>query len=150
MRIRNLILRLYILAQALFKPVAYAVAGAIVDDQGRVLLARHHYKMGWQLPIGGVERGEPAAHAVLREMKEEVGLSGGAAMLFAIYTRSGGLATNVLVLYRITGATVKFEPNLEIKEICFVDPASPPEDCTEDSRRRLQELAGIVPLSPYW
>ncbi len=149
-RVRNLVRGLLNVVQAYTAPVAYAVAGAVIDEHGRILLARHSYKVGWQLPLGGVERGEPASAAVMRELQEEIGLSGGEATLFAIYTRRGGWATNVFALYRVTGATVRFEPNLEVREIMFVDPTAPPAGCTEDSRRRLEELSGKVHPRPYW
>jgi ADP-ribose pyrophosphatase YjhB (NUDIX family) len=45
-----------------------------VDDAGRVLLVRHSYgpKL-WMLPGGGLKRGEDAATAAAREMREELG-----------------------------------------------------------------------------
>src|SRR5688572_8964609 len=114
-------MRVYIFAQSMAVPVAYAVSGAVIDAQGRVLLARHRYKLGWQLPIGGVRRGEAAEEAIRRELKEEVGFSGGTVSLFAIYTRKAGWATNVIVLYRITDAVLDFRPNLEVAETRFVE-----------------------------
>lgn len=54
---------------------AYAL---IVDDAGRVLLARHpgaRRRPGrWLLPGGGVEPGEHPEQAVIREVREETGL----------------------------------------------------------------------------
>jgi 8-oxo-dGTP pyrophosphatase MutT (NUDIX family) len=144
------LMNLYVLAQSIVTPVAYAVAGAVTDRQGRILIVRHSYKPGWQLPLGGVDRGEPASDAVLRELKEEIGLTGGAASLFGIYTRKAGWATNVIALYRVTEAIVDFRPNLEIREIAFADPAAPPAGCTDDTLRRLEELAGRSPPRPYW
>ena len=52
------------------------VAGILVKD-GQILLVRHE-KYGhsyWLLPGGGVDFGETAEEALLREFKEEVGLS---------------------------------------------------------------------------
>jgi len=149
-RVRTAIMQLYILAQSAVTPVAYAVAGAVIDSRGRVLLVQHSYKLGWQLPLGGVGRGEAASEAVLRELSEEVGVSGGEASLFGIYTRKSGWATNVVALFRITSATVDFRPNLEIRDIMFADPAAPPPGCTDDMARRLEELAGTVAPRPYW
>jgi 8-oxo-dGTP pyrophosphatase MutT (NUDIX family) len=148
--IRTALLQLFNLLQSIIVPVTYAVAGAVVDKRGHILLVKHSYKLGWQLPLGGVGRGEAASEAVLRELREEIGLTEGTAALFAIYTRRSGWATNVIALFRITGATINFSPNLEIRDIMFIDPALPPAECTDDTRRRLDELAGTVPLSPYW
>jgi len=54
---------------------AYAV---IVDGEGRVLLTREpagRYPGRWLLPGGGVEHGEHPEQAVIREVREETGLS---------------------------------------------------------------------------
>ncbi len=138
--------RFFITVRALVSPTAFGVTGAVVDDAGRVLLVRHRYMPGWQLPGGGVDRGEPPELAVLRE---EVGLSGSEAVFLGLYTRPAGWATNVIALYRVTGATVNFRPSLEILETCFADPASPPPGCSAATLRRLAELQG-APASSYW
>jgi hypothetical protein len=45
---------------------------------------------------------------------------------------------------------VNFRPNLEITDICFVDPQLPPADCAPATLRRLRELTGAAQLSPHW
>jgi 8-oxo-dGTP diphosphatase len=54
-------------------------AGAIVFDQaGRLLLIKRRNEPGaglWSLPGGRIEPGETDAHAVIREVKEETGLT---------------------------------------------------------------------------
>jgi ADP-ribose pyrophosphatase YjhB (NUDIX family) len=142
--------RLFISLRAGWAPTALGVAAAIEGDDGRVLLVRHRYAPGWRLPGGGVNRGEPPQAAVLRELAEEVGLAGGTAQFFGLYTRKAGWATSVVALYRIRGAAVNFRPNLEISEICFADPRIPPQGCTPATLRRLKELTGAAELSPYW
>ena len=49
-------------------------AVAIVEHEGRVLVLRQHHRPGWTLPGGLVNRGESGDAAVVRELKEEVGL----------------------------------------------------------------------------
>lgn len=142
--------RLLMTVKAALSPTAFGVAGLVVDDRGRVLLVRHSYKTGWCLPGGGVDRGEPPGQAVRRELAEEVGLSGGTAEFLGLYTRRAGWATNVIAFYRITGGVVAFRPNLEIREICYADPAALPPGVTPATVRRLAELSGAAPVSPYW
>ena len=142
--------RLLMTIKAILSPTAFGVAGVVEDTDGRVLLVRHSYKTGWALPGGGVDRGEPPAQAVRRELAEEVGLTGGEVQFLGLYTRRAGWATNVIALYRVTGAQIKFQPNFEIREICFADPAALPPGATPATMRRLAELAGRAAVSPYW
>lgn len=60
------------------KPSRYFRAGVgavIVDDRGRVLMLERAGKRGaWQFPQGGLKKGETALEALLREIREEVGI----------------------------------------------------------------------------
>jgi 8-oxo-dGTP pyrophosphatase MutT (NUDIX family) len=141
--------RLFMTLRALLAPTVFGVAGAVFDDEGQVLLVRHRYQPGWRLPGGGVARGEPPEQAILRELGEEVGLSGGACEFFGLYTRRAGWATNLVALYRVSG-TIAFRPNLEIRAICHADPLNPPDDTSPATRRRLAELIGAAPPSSHW
>jgi 8-oxo-dGTP pyrophosphatase MutT (NUDIX family) len=139
-----------ITAQALLTPVAYG-ACALIERDGQILLARHSYVSGWLLPGGGVGRGEPADAAILRELKEEIGLIRSAPPeLFGLYSRKAGWATNVIVLYRIRDAEFDFKPNLEIREVRFADPRNPPEGTPPSVRRRLAEFSGMEPVTTHW
>jgi ADP-ribose pyrophosphatase YjhB (NUDIX family) len=127
-----------IAVQALLSPVAFAACGLIVRD-GKVL------------PGGGVARGEPAEIAIIREMKEEIGLTDCAPPnLFGLYSRRSGWATNVIALYRLDDVDFTFTPNFEIREIRFADPLAPPDGTPASVKRRLLEFAGVEPRSPYW
>lgn len=57
---------------------AGGVRVAVIDDQGRALLVRHHYEAEgrdvWMLPGGAIEEGETSRDAAIREALEETGL----------------------------------------------------------------------------
>ena len=142
--------RIHMLARAVISPAVLGVAGAVVDGNGRVLLVRHSYAPGWQLPSGGVGRGEHPDSAVRRELAEEVGLSGGSIHLVGLYARKAGWVSAPVAFYKVEGGTIDFRPNLEIRAICFADPLAPPEGTVPAARRRLAELSGAAGISPYW
>jgi ADP-ribose pyrophosphatase YjhB (NUDIX family) len=137
-------------ARALLTPVAFGVC-AFVERDGNILLVRHSYARGWSLPGGGVKRGEPPVQAVLRELKEEVGLiRSGPPEFFGLYTRKGLWATNVVAMYRVPDVEIEFKPNFEVREIHFADPGDLPRGTSAGTRRRIAELIGGTPRSPYW
>ncbi|MBQ9061130.1 MAG: NUDIX hydrolase [Firmicutes bacterium] len=52
------------------------VRAIVLDDSKRMLLVRQHHdgKDIWMVPGGGIEEGENAAEAAIREVEEETGL----------------------------------------------------------------------------
>jgi putative (di)nucleoside polyphosphate hydrolase len=71
------------------RPARYFRAGVgavITDENGRVLaLERSDFRGAWQLPQGGLKRGETAKNGVLREIKEETGIEPAALRLVGTY-----------------------------------------------------------------
>jgi ADP-ribose pyrophosphatase YjhB (NUDIX family) len=146
-----IVVQLSVIAKSLIKPAVFGVRGIAEDGQGRVLLVRHSYLGGWHFPGGGVNRMEPPEHAITREMEEEVGLVESTAPEFiALYSQKVGWVTNVVALYRVRNARIDFKPNLEIREARFFDLGDLPEGATGATRRRLAELSGKAPRTPYW
>lgn len=144
-------MRIFVGLKALGSPVAFGACAIIEDEAGRVLLVRHSYQPGWHLPGGGVGAGEPPSEAVLRELKEEIGLvKSDPPLLMGVFTRKVGWATNVIALYRVPGAEIAFKPNFEIREIQWIDPSAPPSGTTAATRKRLAEFKGDVAQASYW
>jgi 8-oxo-dGTP pyrophosphatase MutT (NUDIX family) len=149
--IRRLALMLGLGTKALMSPVAFGVSAIVDDAEGRIILVRQTYMQGLHLPGGGVSAGEPPAEAIIRELREEIGLQSSAPPEFmGLYTRQFGIITNVVALYRVREAKFNFKPNFEIREIARVDPKNPPDEVRPGTRRRLAELVGAAPVSPYW
>ncbi|MBW2974765.1 NUDIX hydrolase [Candidatus Woesearchaeota archaeon] len=55
-----------------------ATVGAVIENDGKVLLVKRNcepFKGFWSLPDGHIDFGETAEQAVIREVKEETGLT---------------------------------------------------------------------------
>ena len=85
-----------------------------------------------------------------RELQEEVGLTGGTARLFGLYSRKVWWVTHVTALYLVEGAAVDFRPNMEVRAILWVRSDAPPPDTAPATLRRLAELAANAEPSPHW
>ena len=145
------ILTLSMVAKVLTRPTAFGACAVVENPEGRVLLVRHSYMAGWGLPGGGVGHGEPPEDALLRELREEVGLQQSDPPEFlSLHTRKVAWFTNVVALYRLRNVRIVFRPNLEVREAMFCDPALLPDGTTAATRRRLAELAGKALRDPYW
>lgn len=82
-----------------------AVGALVFDRQGRLLLERiARYStgtVGWELPAGGVEKGESPAAAAQREVFEETGYRTTAAKQLYSYFPMNGSANKVFHLVRM-------------------------------------------------
>lgn len=125
--------------------------GVAIDDAGRVLLVRHTYRHGWYLPGGGVESGETARDAVIREMAEEGGVEAiGAPVLFGFYA-SLSFKNDHIALYRVPEwrACAPLD-NGEIAERGFFAPDDLPSEATDGTRRRVAEIFHGAEIGVMW
>lgn len=128
------------------------VRAACFDEAGRVFLVRHTYVPGWHLPGGGVERGETAIEALIKEMREEGNLEAvGSPDLFHVYFNTRISRRDHVLLYRVTvRQTAQRSRDREIAEVGFFEPDRLPEGTTAATRRRIAELKGDVAPAHYW
>ena len=89
------------------------------------------------------------AAAILRELREEVGLTDGQCEFFGLYSRKAGWATNLIALYTVRDGITDFRPNWEIREMLFAPLDAPPPGTTPGTLRRLAELGG-APRGDIW
>ena len=61
-------------------------SAVIFDEQGRILLTKRRDNGQWCLPSGGMESGESAAEACIREVWEETGLHVRVKRLVGVYS----------------------------------------------------------------
>ena len=57
------------------EPEAVGVHGVALTPEGKIILVKLSYAPGWRLPGGGKGRAEAPEVAMLRELREEIGLT---------------------------------------------------------------------------
>ncbi len=149
--LQRLFMNILLLFKAFSAPVAFGVCARVEDGAGRVLLVRHFYRPGWHFPGGGVDRRELPAAAILRELREEIGLTSSSPPEFlGLHSGRYGAVRNLVALYRVRGAEFAFKPGLEIREAKFFAPDALPPDTSPGVRRRLAEFTSGSPPSESW
>jgi 8-oxo-dGTP pyrophosphatase MutT (NUDIX family) len=133
------------------RSMTLGVRTLICDDAGRVLLVRHSYAPGWHLPGGGVEKGETAHDAALREAAEEGGIAAERAELIGFFSNHALFPGDHIALYRID----EWRPcpprgGVEILERGFFARDALPEGTTPGTRRRLAEIFDGAPQDGRW
>jgi ADP-ribose pyrophosphatase YjhB (NUDIX family) len=146
--------RLFHLAFLLRRPVTLGVRALIHDPAASaIFLIRHTYVPGWQLPGGGVEVGETMAQSLEREILEECNIAlNGPPELKSMHFNRGASRRDHVGFYLVE-QFIQTQPKLpdhEIAEAGFFRLDSLPEGTTPATLRRIAEVFGAEPASPYW
>lgn len=125
---------------------------AVVLDGRKVLLVRHTYLPSWYLPGGAVDRGETAADAAVRELREEAGLiCEERPVLHGFYRNRAHSSRDHVACYvvRRFKAAPK-APDWEIAEAGFFAADALPEGTSRATRARLAEVLDGQAVSENW
>jgi len=113
-------------------------AGGLVLRDGRIAVVHRPKYDDWSLPKGKLDEGEDFEQAALREVEEETGLScriddhiGDAR-----YTDHKDRA-KLVRYYRMQAESGEFEPNDEVDELKWLDPAEAADTLTYEFDREL-------------
>ena len=133
----------------IWRPRTLGVRALVRDDAGRIALVRHTYADHWYLPGGGVKKGESFAAAALREVEEEIGLTGCAIeRILGVYHSRREYKDDHIVLFEVRapdGAAIDRRDRMEIAEAGWFAPDALPEDLSAATARRIAEYrAGVI------
>jgi len=123
-------------------------AGAcITNDEGKILLQKRAASGDvWGFPGGALDLGESAEEAVIREVREETGLSVEVDSLIGVYTKYFGVYSNgdeaqtILFFFRcsVVGGDLNVDRE-ETFDLAFFDPGDAPELFNQQHRDMLAD-----------
>jgi ADP-ribose pyrophosphatase YjhB (NUDIX family) len=127
--------------------------GVVIDEEGRVLLVRHGYRVGWHFPGGGIEWGETAEVALARELLEEVGVVlKERPKLHGFFANFARLPSDHIALYVVRDWEQPSIPpsSYEILESGFFYRHALPDTTTPGAVRRIAEIFDGAPVTANW
>lgn len=125
------------------RPRTQGVHAVPLTPEGKVVLVTLSYAKGWRLPGGGRKAGEEPREAILRELREEIGLYAYTDVEpVCEFTHRPDFRRGEATLFVVRG--VRFEPrwSLEVKAVETFELSALPQD-TAAITRRLLELAKL-------
>lgn len=127
------------------------VRAVVRDDEGRFLLVRHTYAPGWLFPGGGVDRKESLEDALVRELREEVGvLAQSRPRLVSIHANFAHFKGDHVAVFEVEHWERVAASSLEIAESGFFSATDLPEGTTGGTRRRIGEILSDEPPPRDW
>lgn len=135
------------------RPRTLGVRAMILDDsREKVLLVRHTYIDGSYLPGGGVKKFEDPEAAIMRELKEELGLEIRNCVLFGVYSNySESKSDTVIVLLCDADIPDNTVGSREIRSFGYYSMRDLPSDISPGTQRRIDEyLTDNFPVMGKW
>lgn len=121
----------------IIKPTTVGVKILCLNNE-KVLLIKTSYSPGWQLPGGGVRKGETALEAAARELEEECNITQANLRLEGIYSNFFEGKNDHIVLFSTELSKLYFKKSHEILECRFFELDGLPE-ISPGNKRRIEE-----------
>ena len=124
------------------RPTVHGAHAFALTPERRLILVKLRYARGWRLPGGGRQAGESPEEAVLRELREEIGIVSHGKIRFACEVEQSVSFRRDFSSLLIVEDVVYSPPrwSWEVERIIEVAPHDLPEDMAPVARRWLAAL----------
>ena len=112
---------------------------AIVEREGCYLLAHRRDIDWWNLPGGGLEYNETVEEGLLREVREEVGVSVEIVRLVGVYSKPRKREVVLTFLCHLTPDSLEPTVSDEVSEVAWLLPTAFPVNLLPKHRQRLED-----------
>ncbi len=125
------------------RPMTVGVRALVINETDEVMLVRHRYEPGWQLPGGGVETNESPIEALRRELSEEAGIQfDNPSEILGCYFNVDVSRRDHVLVYVVRDFKMLSDAKIshEISDYGFFSIDRLPLDTTSGTRRRIAEV----------
>ena len=126
------------------RPRTFGAHALAFTPEGRIILVRLRYAPGWRLPGGGRAEDEDPRQAVLRELREEIGMVSHGEVRLAVELEDAADHKRDLAALLIV-RDVRYQPrrwSWEVEAICEAPIDDLPADVSPRAERWLRVLEG--------
>jgi len=110
------------------RPQTHGVSAIPLTPEGKVVMVKLTYAKGWRLPGGGRKADEDPEAAILRELREEIGLTAyGEIRHLDVFEERPDRKHDTRHLYLVTGVAYTPRRSIEIDDIREFAPEEVPE-----------------------
>ena len=128
-----------------WRPNVRGVLAVPITPEGKIVLVRLTYDRGWHLPGGGLKRGERPRDGALRELTEEIGLTGhGEVECVQSFEHRPDFRRGTSTLFIVRDVRYAFRRSIEIEDAAEYDLDSLPAATTPLTRRKIAEATPCI------
>lgn len=123
------------------RPKTYGAHAAAITPAGRIVLVRLRYAPGWRVPGGGRKPHEDPEQAVLRELREEIGmLAHGPVQRVCDLDESPDFKRDTASLFIVRDVVYRPRWSIEVEAVAEAAIDDLPPDTSQRTRRWLEAL----------